>query len=89
MIPQRGLHSIQDIFTLGPGPAQELGEETALARDDGLTIDHDVELTLPPLLKLDRYSQFIPDQGGETRRVRRSRRSGLAVDDSDAHCQRS
>ena len=78
-------HSSHDIVAFGPRPAEEFGEQPALARSDRSAIHHDVELTVATLLELHRDLQPVPDQCSETRRIRRRGRSRVAVHYSNIH----
>jgi hypothetical protein len=82
---QRGSHRGHDLVCRGPRPAHELGDQPALAGHDRAAVDEDVELADTSLPELDRDVQLFPDARGETRRVVRIRRSGLAIHDRDGH----
>ncbi len=74
-----------DVVGIRPGSAQELGDESALSRNDLLAVDDDVELAPPSLLEFNVGVQSSMDVGSETRCLCGRCTSRLAVDDSDVH----
>ena len=74
-----------DVVGVRPGSAQELGEESALSRNDLLAVDDDVELAPPSLLEFNVGVQSSMDVGSETRCLFGRCTSPLTVDYSDVH----
>ena len=80
-------NGLEHFVLIRPGPTEELGDEPTLTGSHRLPVNQDVELPRPSLLHFDGLTEALPDQSGETRRLGRSGRSRVAINDSNRHVE--